>query len=52
MYQVTCYDDRANFSTLSEAKAYAEKASWIANQTAEIRCPDGKRITVDVNKRS
>jgi len=52
MYMVLCAQDVANFATLNEARAYAEKISWIENLASEIRCPDGKRITVNVNERA
>lgn len=48
MFQVRCGNEVANFPTLNEAKAFAEKESWIQTLKAEIKTPDGKTIVVKI----
>lgn len=38
------------FITFEAAKAFAEKLSWEDNKPINIHCPDGKVITIDINK--
>lgn len=48
MYRVRCGCDEALFETLEEARAYAEKESWIQSLEAVIRMPDGKTQKIKV----
>lgn len=48
MFQVRCENEVANFATMNEAKAFAEKESWIRNASASITTPEGKIIKVKV----
>ena len=48
MFQVTCGSEWAKFSTLDEAKSFAEKTSWIQSLPADIRTPEGKILKIKV----
>lgn len=46
MFTVTCGDNRLQFQTFAEAKAFAEKESWFQAMPAEIRDADGRAQVV------
>ena len=48
MFRVIFGNDTAEFTTLAEARSYAEKESWMRDQTAEIRTPDGRRMDIQI----
>lgn len=48
MYRVRIGCDEAQFSTLEEARSFAEKESWVQDMKAEIRTPEGKTIAIKI----
>lgn len=48
MFRVRIGCEDAQFPTLEEARAFAEKESWVQDMKAEIRTPEGKTITVKI----
>jgi len=48
MFRVCFGKDVSEFATLTEAKSFAEKESWMRDQEAAIKCPDGKTVSVQI----
>jgi len=48
MYFVTCGTERAKFDNIDDAKAFAQKESWIQSLMAEIRTPEGRVLKVKI----
>ena len=49
-FRVNADGNWSNFWTLEAAQAFAEKVSWNIAKPVIIHCPDGSKVTVEVNK--